>query len=644
MSSETLAAAWGHDPATDLPCRELLLHRMARALARRDRADQVALILVDVDRFRSIAESLGHEAADDVLATLATRLRATIGPGDTLVHVADDEFAVLCEELTDTGQATSLAARLVASVMPPVCVDEQELFLTASAGIACAGQGGSPTFLLRDASAALHSAQLRGQGSVEIFEPALRARLVERMKLENDLRHAIDHGELRIAYQPIVSLRDRTVEGVEALVRWAHPTWGLIAPPRFLPVAEQAGLMPRIGAWMLREACGQAASWCAAFDSGRAPTMTVNVSAQQLSDPGFVTLVADTLAATGLAPRQLVLDITERAFHDDSDVAEVLHELKALGVRAFLDDFVTGNAALSWLTRFPLDGLKLEAPFVAGLGTDPKVRPLLEAVCGMAAAFDMQVVAEGVETEEQAAILAELGCAFAQGYLFSRPVTAGQLDPMLAAAPPRRAGTIGDGHAAPAAGATVTMRSAADALGVSPSTVRRWADEGRLRAIRTNGGHRRLLAEDVRGLSASARLSPPRVRAVLPPERPLPATAAFLRVHAAAILGAGLNATYEDRSGGWFADAGRRHVEVWMHVLAAALDAAAPADAIVSTADLTERSRLGGASAVERIAFLDRWCATLLRLLSEHGDALGELPDARRFCAVLRHVALEDLA
>jgi excisionase family DNA binding protein len=311
-------------------------------------------------------------------------------------------------------------------------------------------------------------------------------------------------------------------------------------------------------------------------------------------------------------------------------------------VRLFLDDFVTGNASLSWLTRFPLDGLKLEAPFVRGLGGDRKVRSLLKAACGMAAAFDLEVVAEGVESEEQATILEELGCQTAQGYLFSRPVPASRLDALLRSALPPRTAAVAGRAGGDGGGATATMGEAAEALGVSPSTVRRWADEGRLTAVRTTGGHRRFLVDEIRRLRSDGRASVPRVRAVQPPEHPLPRTGAFVSEHRDRISGAGLKATYEDGGGGWFAEpAGRAEADAWLWALSAALASGVYADAIEATTALARRARLSGATTVERMTFLDRSCAALLRLCSEAAETRDELPGARRICAALRHSALE---
>jgi diguanylate cyclase (GGDEF)-like protein/excisionase family DNA binding protein len=630
------------DATTGLPNRVLLLDRVESALAHGHDAGRAAVLVLGIERFDAVRESVGHEAAEEVLRAIAVRLSAAVGRADTLARIGDDEFAVVCAPGGDGGHAITLAAQLVAAVAAPIFADEREIALTARAGIAFAAPGTSPTKLVRNASVALHRARRAGRGGVEVFDGSMRPQLAERLNLESDLRQGIERGELRVLYQPLVSLLDRTVVGVESLVRWAHPTRGLIPPAHFLPMAEQSGQITAIGSWILAEACRQAAAWADAFGDREPPAMTVNVSTRQLTNPHFVSLVADRLDATGLAAHRLVFDVTEGAFHDDPSVPEVLHELKALGVRLFLDDFLTGNAALTWLTRFPLAGLKLEAPFVRGLGEDPSVRRLLGAVCGMAAAFELEIVAEGVESEEQATILSELGCEVAQGYLFSRPVPACGLETMLARALPRAASAATPGTPA-AAPASVTMHDAAVALGVSPSTVRRWADAGRLTAIRTSGGHRRFLVDDVRRLSSESRSTGAQVREVELPDHALPRTAALLEQRRAELVRTALAATYETRGAGWFAEPeGHAHVERWLDALASALGAGDYGPAIKATGALARRSSLGGVATVERVTFVDRTCAVLLRMLDgEQGS--GELHAAQRVCAVLRRQALADV-
>ncbi len=641
---DTLRAETLHDALTGLPNRALFVDRLQQALQRSEPASPPVVIVLDIDRFGAIGGVLGHEAGDEVLAALAARLRDGVQRGDTLARIIGDQFALFREGPTDVGEAMVLALRLIEAVARPLVVDDVELHLTASAGIVVAGERADAPSLVRDANAALRRSHRRRRGAVEVFDASMREQLVERMQIERDLRRGIKQGELRLVYQPLVSLHDRLVVGVEALVRWAHPAWGLIAPARFLPVAEQSGLIVPLGYWVLREASRQIATWSAAFPGRQVPAMSINVSTTQVSDPGFYAAVAQATGGAGLPPERLTLDVTETVLQDRPPILVALAELKALGVRIVLDDFVTGNASLSWLTRFPLDGLKLDATFVAALATDTKVRSLIEAIGGMARAFDLDVVAEGVETEEQATALEELHCQVAQGYLFGRPVPAGQLEATLASALPRASSRPGASPAQIAPAATVTMREAADALGVSPSTLRRWSDDGRLAAIRTAGGHRRFRIDDVRRLRAGQRSDLPKVRLVEPPDRALPRSAALLRSRADQIVTAGLRATYESPAGGWFAGSeGRPRVDEWIHALITALDSGSYDGVIDDSRTLMRRARLRGASTLERVSFLDRSCAALLRSLSETSDTRDETPSARRLCAALRHRALEEV-
>ena len=610
---------------------------------RGDRSKRFAAIVLVVEPFTSNGEPPRSQSDDDLLETVTARLRESVGPHDTVARVADSEFAVLCEGLSDSADAISLAAQLVAAVTAPIVAVDGTRCLTARTGIAVAPSGASAASLIGEASMAIRPPPRRARGCVEVFQASMRAPAVDHARDDDDLRRGLDEHELRVAYQPLVSLGDRSVVGVESLVRWAHPTRGDVAPTRFLPVAERSDLITRIGSWMLSEACGQAAAWSVAFGDREPPTMTVNVSTRQLVDPDFPALVAEALMRAALAPERLVLDITEDALHDDSSVTVILQELKSLGIGLFLDDFVTAETAVSWLTRYPLDGVKLEPDLVGRLGLDSGVRALLKAVCGMATAFEIEVVAEGVETEEQAVILEELGCVAAQGFLFCRPVPARELEPLLATGLPRRA-VVPALDAPDQREATVTMREAADALGVSPSTVRRWAEDGRLPAHRTQGGHRRFLADDVRRLRSRRAPDGPRMRYVRPPERALPQTAIFVRQSVTAIVNAGLDATYDGPRGGWFAqDYGRSLVERWLTRLSDALESGVYTTGTEATTALIRRARLGGATAVERVTFLDRSCSVLLRMLSEAEAPRDELPAARRLCSALRHHTLADL-
>lgn len=621
--------------------RAELLAQITAALEPGALPRRTAVVVVEVDRLRTIEAALGREGRDAAMLVVAGRLQAQLRSGEPLARIADDQFAVLCKDLADGDPAIALAARLVAVVARPLVVEGSGLLVTAGAGVAFDGQGSSAADMLHEALAARTPLPRRRPLAVEIYDHARRVAGHDRRHLADDLRAGIDGGDLRIAYQPLVTLHDRAVVGVEALVRWAHPTLGTLDPPRFLPVAVDSGLMPRIDAWVLQQACRQAALWSASFPGRREPAMTVNVSVQQLAVPGYVDTVAAALDAVGLPSRRLVLDIAEASFADDAVVLEALGALKDLGVRLFLDDFVTGNAALSWLTRFPLDGIKLEAAVVRRVDTGKRERSLVEAVCGMARAFDLEVVAEGVETPQQAQLLEDVGCTTAQGHLFGRPTAADGLRAVLSVALPR-AVAAPQRDAAVVPGSMVTMREAAGALGVSASTVRRWSEDGRLAAVRTTGGHRRFLVDEIRRLRSETAPSGVRLRRVQFPEGMCRCTAAIVRDRSESIVRAGLEATYETRRAGWFAEEGRASAERWLLALADGLGAGAYDGAAAATSALVRQARLGGATTVELVTFLDRACAGLLRLVSEAPEAREELPAARRICAALRHQALED--
>ncbi|HMJ36536.1 MAG TPA: EAL domain-containing protein [Baekduia sp.] len=432
-----------HDPLTRLPNRALLVDRVRLALprARRD-GKALAVLVLDLDDFKNVNDTYGHDAGDELLRALAPRLQGALRANDTLARLGADEFVALCEGLEDPEEALGVAERLLAATAEPlpVPVVGEEVRCTASIGIALAGAGddGDAEGLLRDADLAMHRAKAAGPGGYEIFEHAMRTRALQRVALTNDLDRALARDELVLAFQPIVSLADGRIVGAESLVRWHHPDRGLIMPDAFIGLAERTGRIVDLGRWVIRDAACHAARW---------PQLTVgvNVSRRQLSDPGLVGDVAAALAEHGVAAERFCVEVTETALMDDpAGATRALHALRELGVRIALDDFGTGYSSLSSLSEFPLDTLKLDRSF---LPSEPSLRQgwsIVRAVLDMARTLRFEVVAEGVETAAQRDELAGLGCALGQGYLFSRPIAPGALGELLstsasspAAAPPR---------------------------------------------------------------------------------------------------------------------------------------------------------------------------------------------------------------
>ena len=432
-----------HDPLTDLPNRRLLLDRVEQALARAGRrGEPVALLYLDLDRFKHVNDSLGHAAGDQLLGATAQRLRAGARPGDTVARLGGDEFAILLDGLADATEAEAVAAALAAAMEDPFTVGGREAMVTTSIGVAVAHPGqATPADLLRDADVALHRAKERGKARYAVFDAAMGASLRDRAALEADLRRAVGRGELRLVYQPIVELATGRVVGAEALARWDHPTRGELLPGAFVPIAEEAGLVGPLGQWVLDAVCRQGRAW---QDALPAPlVLSVNVSADQFRQTDLVEVVAGALRETGLAPDRLQLEITEGAAMGDADEAvSTLRWLKGLGVRLAIDDFGTGYSSLAYLQRFPLDLLKVDRRFVAGLGRNEGDTAIVAAVLGLARTLGLRVVAEGVETREQANRLQALDCELGQGYLFGRPASAEAFEALLGSvsfALPRRA-------------------------------------------------------------------------------------------------------------------------------------------------------------------------------------------------------------
>ena len=423
-----------HDALTGLPNRSLFLDRLEMIMARLGRDPGLAAVLVlDLDRFKEVAERVGDDAVDGLLVALAGRLRSILRPSDTVARFGSDEFAVLCAALAHERDAVRLAERIISGLSTPFAVGGQEIVVEASIGIALSR---SPSrraeSLLLDADAAMQRAKQRGGGGYELSDEAVRAQLIERLETERALRRAIDRGELRLRYQPIVSLKEGRLVGVEALVRWEQPGAGQLLPGEFVPFAEETGLIVPLGAWVLEEACRQAACWRSGGGRAAAPTVHVNLSPRQFGEPHLVDLVAGALADTGTDPERLCLEVTERALATNPvSAATTCKRLSALGVGLAVDDFGTGYSSLPSLQYLPLAALKVDRAFVARLDLDPEDDAMVAAVTGLAHTLGLTVIAEGVETGRQLARLDALGCDAAQGYLFARPETASRVGELL---------------------------------------------------------------------------------------------------------------------------------------------------------------------------------------------------------------------
>jgi diguanylate cyclase (GGDEF)-like protein len=413
-----------HDPLTGLPNRALLADRLTNAQARsRRNPGSVAVLFLDLDRFKVINDSLGHSVGDRLLVSVAERLSSSIRPGDTAGRFGGDEFIVVCDDVADEAEALRLAGRLVDSLEEPFVLtpDTDPIFLSASVGVALAVDGDEdPAAMIRDADAAMYRAKERGRSRCELFDSEMRERAVARLETENDLRRALDRDELRLEYQVFVDVTTQAIVGAEALVRWDHPRRGLLGPDQFIGLAEETGLIRPLGTWVLNEACRQLARWTRSEDWPSTFLLSVNLSPHQLSDPNLLTDITAALAATGIDPGMLCLEITESALVADmASALEVLERLRAIGVRVALDDFGTGYSSFSYLHLLPVDVLKIDRSFVNRITLEPRDRAVVAGMIDLAHALGLQAVAEGVETPGQLAELGALGCNLAQGFYFS---------------------------------------------------------------------------------------------------------------------------------------------------------------------------------------------------------------------------------
>jgi diguanylate cyclase (GGDEF)-like protein/PAS domain S-box-containing protein len=432
---EELAHQAFHDSLTDLSNRAVFRDRIEHALARGERNDgRLAVLLLDLDGFKTVNDSLGHDAGDQLLIAVAKRLQFQGRSSDTVARIGGDEFGILLEDDADESRARALADRALAAFAVPFEVRGREVFIRASIGIALSVPGHSETDeLIRNADTAMYAAKAAGKGRYEFFRPFMHARALERFEVQADLERALVRGEFVIHYQPIVDFETREARGVEALVRWNHPSRGLLGPLEFIPIAEETGAIVPLGGWVLGEACRQTASWRTSHVAAANLCVSVNLSTRQLLEADLVTQVRDVLEASGLEPSALTLELTEGSLMQDvEETVGKLRALKDLGVRLAIDDFGTGSSSLGYLQRFPIDTLKIDKSFVDGIAADDSEDPaLVRAIVQMAATLSLETIAEGIEGSEQLDELRSAGCRAGQGYLFARPLQADALEAFL---------------------------------------------------------------------------------------------------------------------------------------------------------------------------------------------------------------------
>jgi diguanylate cyclase (GGDEF)-like protein/PAS domain S-box-containing protein len=418
------------DTLTGLPNRARFYDLLKLRVSRRDQ--QCAVLLLDVDRFKLVNDSLGNASADQLLIQIAQRVKTCMRQGDVLARVGGDEFAVLLDDVSGEEEASSVATRIQQALSISFNLLGQEVYTTMSIGIALASDYEQVSDMLRDAETAMHQAKARGKARYEVFGHDMHGELMSQLKMETDLRRACERDELFVDYQPIVSLESRTLIGFEALVRWRHPEFGLVPPKDFIPVAEETGQILTIGQTVLESACRQAREWQQTYPAAPPLFVSVNLSVKQFNQPGLVENIAELLERFQLPPRCLKLEITESVFSDNIEAAVgLLTQLRELGVQLSIDDFGTGYSSLSYLQRFPIDTLKIDRSFVTQMMENEENLAIVRTIVALAQNLGMDVVAEGVETEDQLKLLRKLECENGQGYLFSTPLGGGQLNKFI---------------------------------------------------------------------------------------------------------------------------------------------------------------------------------------------------------------------
>ncbi len=424
-----------HDPLTDLPNRTLLMERLEQVIKRIRREENYlcAVLFIDLDRFKIINDSLGHQIGDLLLIAIAQKLTSIVRETDTIARLGGDEFIALLEPISQIKDAINIAERIIKELQSPFYLEKRQVFTAASIGIVLSSKEYSQADdILRDADIAMYRAKSRGKARYEMFDQEMYNLAVARHKLENNLRHALDRQEFQVYYQPIISLDNEKIVGFEALLRWQHPEQGLISPAKFLPIAEEIGLIVPIGEWILHSACQQMALWQTQISTASQLKMSVNLSAKQLQDPNFLGAVKRVLTQTGLEGKSLQLELTESMLMENlKALTTLLWQLKEEGIELSIDDFGTGYSSLSYLHRLPIDNLKIDRSFIKSIGKEKDGRNIVATIINLAHQMEMTTIAEGIESPKQLDRLQFLGCEKVQGYLFSRPVPSDQATALL---------------------------------------------------------------------------------------------------------------------------------------------------------------------------------------------------------------------
>ena len=428
-----------HDSLTGLPNRSMFTERLRHSMRRTARHpdDMFAVLFLDLDRFKEVNDNLGHFAGDELLRAVARRLEACLRPEDTVARLSGDEFAILLESISETSDAGRVAERIEEALSFPINLGGAEITTSASMGIVTSSMSQEqPEQLLRSADMAMYRAKAAGRARYEMFDRAMHTDALARLQLETDLRRAVEQGEFRLHYQPLVSLRTGRVTGLEALLRWEHPERGLVQPADFIPIAEETGLIVRIGRWVLNEACRQLRAWQESHPRAEPLSLSVNLSVKQFSQPDLLDQLANALRASGIPPSCLRLEITEAALIDKGEAAmALLSQIKQLGPQIYLDDFGTGYSSLIYLHRLPIDAIKIDRDLVSTMDTDEKNLRLVRTILTFAQIIGVRAEAEGISSAEQLRELRSLKCEHGQGYLFSAPIPHDAVDEVLTADP-----------------------------------------------------------------------------------------------------------------------------------------------------------------------------------------------------------------